>query len=177
MSELLQSPRLQIRRLGMTDLGEIMQVYRDCKEFFLTLVGLTKVSEEYVRDELNGVPPNFDSANKYFMGIFLNKTGQMIGVVDFLINYPEPGKGCLGLLLIRESVQSQGIGREALGIVEKWAHNQGIHEVTLGVELVNKKAYRFWMKNAYLSTGEFFDNSTEGRVNRAEGFRKILKYE
>lgn len=135
------------------------------------------MSEEYVCDELNGVPSNFDSANKYFMGIFLNKTGQMIGVVDFLINYPEAGKGCLGLLLISEKVQSNGIGREALEIVEKWAHSQGIHEITLGVELVNKKAYRFWMKNAYLPTGEFFDNSTEGRANRAEGFRKILKYE
>lgn len=175
MKILTKGPNLYLRTLSYKDINEVERIYRESPGFFELLAGVKEVPPEYVLSDMEAVPPNFDKKNKYFIGVFLEDANQMIGVADFLISYPQYGKGCFGLLLLSEGFQSRGYGKEAVQQVEKWAYEQhGVREITLGVELINKKAYSFWTKCNYVPTGEYFENTVMGKIHKTEFFKKLI---
>ena len=65
---------IHLRQLALADFSDVKRIYWECPTFFQTLSGLSRVSDDYIRDEMTGVPKNFDPANKYFFGVFLNET-------------------------------------------------------------------------------------------------------
>ena len=129
---------------------------------------------EHVLSDLKEGPPGYD-AQKYFVGVFLGDTEEMVGVADFVVSYPAEGKGFLGLLLLAERYQRQGLGREAVGLLEQWAAREhAVREVDLGVELVNERARRFWRRCGYAPTGVTFVSRALGRDHDSELLRKDL---
>ncbi len=119
-------------------------------------------------------PPGFE-ANKHFLGLFLIETSELAGVADFVVAYPSEGQGCLGLLLLAERHQRKGLGEEAVALVEAWVlRDHGVHNVTLGVELVNERARRFWRRCGYEPTGEIFTSSALDREHPTEVLVKDL---
>lgn len=169
------SRRIRLRSLGAADLPDVLRVYHECPGFFLQVAGTARVPESYVREEMTGAPPGFDPAGKHFLGIHAGDDDELVGVVDFLVGYPQPGHGCLGLLLISERHRRRGLGAAAVAAVEAWAHARGVREATLGVELVNETALRFWRACGWIPTGELFEHEVLGRPQRAEVFRKTLR--
>ncbi len=124
MKILTKGTNLYLRTLSYKDINEVERVYRESPGFLELLAGVKEVPSEYILSDMEAVPPNFNKENKYFIGVFLNDADQIIGVADFLVSYPQYGKGCFGLLLLSESFQSRGFGREAVQQVEKWAYEQ-----------------------------------------------------
>jgi len=98
----------------------------------------------------------------------------MIGVADFVVDYPKEGAGCFGLLLISEKFHNKGFGGKSVELIEDWAYkHHRIKEITLGIELINRKGYNFWIKHGYKPTGEIFSNEVMDIQNEAELFVKI----
>lgn len=174
-AQLAGSERLVLRTLGPTDLEAVLGIYRENSRFFQTLFGIDEPPIEHILSDMEDGPPGY-AAHKHFLGIGLRESGELIGVADFVVDYPVAGKGCLGLLLLAERHQSAGLGTEAVALVEDWAHAaHGVHEVALGVELVNERARRFWRKCGYAPTGELFEAVALGRSHQAEWLVKHLK--
>ncbi|MGQ3684314.1 MAG: GNAT family N-acetyltransferase [Candidatus Loosdrechtia sp.] len=163
-------------RLTSKNIHEVARIYQENPKFFKLLTGTEEIPLAYIEGEIEGIPQDFNKENKFFMGIFLKISNMMIGVADFLVSYPVYGKGCFGLLLLSEQFQSQGYGKKAVQLVEKWAYEcYAVREITLGVELINKKAYAFWTKCGYVPTGEIFENTAMRQTHKTELFKKILK--
>ena len=167
---------ISLRRLSIEDLKEVKIVYENNPKFFELLFGEKDVPMEYIVSEIVEGPPNFDKNKEYFMGIYLKENHHMIGVADFLVSYPEEGKGCFGLLLLSEQYQDKGFGKKTVELVEKWAFEGfGVRKITLGVELVNNRAHNFWQRCGYIPTGEISENRVMGVNLDTEKFIKVLK--
>jgi GNAT superfamily N-acetyltransferase len=99
------------------------------------------------------LPEGKGYADKFVLGIYADR--QMVGCADLIRRYPDPATATLGLLLICESHQGRGIGRQALQLIEHFAQDWGSCErIRLGVVRSNAEAMPFWISQGYQPTGE-----------------------
>lgn len=100
------------------------------------------------------LPPGKTDADKFsFALVWENK---FIGHIDLILGYPRPQTAMLGLLLIKESHQHQGLGKLSYEALEVWLkeHHPELSVVRLAVVLTNPQALNFWKKRGFKETGE-----------------------
>ena len=66
------------------------------------------------------------------------------GLVDLQLHWPEPGAVHVRLLLLRESAQGRGLGREATLGLEGALREAGFRALRLSVTVENEGARLFW---------------------------------
>lgn len=94
---------------------------------------------------------------------------EMIGVLDFRLHWPEAGVAYIGMLMVAESLQRQGIGAQAWSLLKPWLANAAdIHTARVGVEQFNVAALKFWEAQGFMLTGE------SDRVRVGEKFVRLL---
>jgi RimJ/RimL family protein N-acetyltransferase len=94
---------------------------------------------------------------------------ELIGVLDFRLHWPRDGTAYIGLLLVAEPLQRQGIGAQAWSLLKPWlAASAGIRTVRVGVEQFNVAALKFWEAQGFTLTGE------SDRVRVGEKFVRLL---
>jgi len=174
IEELARGQNLLLRTLTAADEAAVLRVYRENHRFFQAIAGVDEPPISHVQSDVQEGPPGHES-HKSFLGLALVGTGELVGVADFVDSYPKQGEGCFGLLLLSERSHGRGLGKEAATLVEGWAlRRHGVRRVTLGVELANEPAGRFWRRQGYEPTGERFMTSALGRDNEAEVLVKVL---
>ena len=123
-----------------------LEVYRRCEDF-LALGPEPKASLEMVLADLE----ISRQEGGCFCGIY-GPTGNMLGVVDFVPGGFE-GKAdtaFLSLLMIALQYRNQGIGIEAVRLIEKEIQKDAaVTEIRSGVQVNNPQAIQFWQKNGY----------------------------
>ena len=86
----------------------------------------------------------------------------MVGALDLRRHFPDEERATLGLLIIAEPFQRQGIGRTAWALLESWlAQQPGLTTARLSVEQFNIPALRFFTALGFTLTGE----ATRRKVN------------
>jgi ribosomal protein S18 acetylase RimI-like enzyme len=82
--------------------------------------------------------------------------GELVGVLDLLLRYPDDETVYLGLLLIERGHQGQGIGAGAVQALERevaarwpWARR-----LRLSVVRTNDNVLGFWRRMGFTETGE-----------------------
>lgn len=99
------------------------------------------------------LPPNFLIEDKHVIGIFYENI--LIGVIDCLIGFPTNEKAHIGLLLLDENYQSQGLGKSAYLNFEDYLRSfSSITKIRLAVVGTNKKVLKYWEKMGFTLTGE-----------------------
>lgn len=122
------------------------ELFAACPGYFERLHGHAFTSED-VRDLLEEKPAEVEEKHAWIALL----DGETVGAVDFLRNYPQPGTVYLGLLMVREDRQRQGLGArlyadfEALSTAER---------VRLAVLDHNAPALAFWQRMGFVATGE-----------------------
>jgi RimJ/RimL family protein N-acetyltransferase len=80
---------------------------------------------------------------------------EMIGLIDFRLYWPRQDTAYLGMLIVAEPYQRQGVGTQAMQLLGQWLQNDaGIKTVRLGVEQFNTSALQFFQHTGYTLTGE-----------------------
>jgi RimJ/RimL family protein N-acetyltransferase len=80
---------------------------------------------------------------------------EMVGVVDFRLHWPQPQTVYIGLVMVAEPFQRQGIGTAAWGLLAPWlAQEAGMTTARLGVPQYNPGALRFFQSLGFSLTGE-----------------------
>lgn len=103
-----------------------------------------------------------EEAGRTALGILLpNQPGdpsagaQLIGLLDFRIHWPEQGTVYVGMVLVAEPFQRQGIATAAWALLEEWLATQaGVSLARLTVEQFNPGALRFFQQLGFELTGE-----------------------
>ena len=91
--------------------------------------------------------------DKYVFGIYLGS--QMVGCADLIKAYPRPDTVLLGLLLIAEPFQGQGIGSAAYRAIEDVIRGWNTcAQIRLGVVRTNAEVLPFWTQLGFIETGE-----------------------
>lgn len=80
---------------------------------------------------------------------------EMIGLVDFRLHWPSENTAYLGMLMVAEPYQRQGVGAATWDLLRPWlAGSAGMDSVRLGVEQFNPGALNFFQKIGFVLTGE-----------------------
>ncbi len=79
--------------------------------------------------------------------------GPAVGVLDLLLDYPEPRTAQIGLLLFREACQGLGYGKETTAAVEAALARAGYRALRLSVVDENTDAKIFWERLGFAIVG------------------------
>lgn len=101
----------------------------------------------------SALPPGRSYEDKFVFGVY--RDGRMVGCADLIRGYPDARTATLGLLLIAEPFQGQGIGRRAYRAIEAHARAWGTcTRMRIGVVRTNDRAMPFWSKLGFTPSGE-----------------------
>jgi ribosomal protein S18 acetylase RimI-like enzyme len=148
--------KVELLRLNENDPKAIEWVQtclEDAPAYWLRITG-TGPEPEGARSTFAVLPPGKDYSAKYVMGVFLD--GELVGIVDLIRGFPNQNTAMLGLLLIREKFQRNGIGRQAYFQIEAFVQRQWpeVNCVRIGVIATNEPAFPFWRHLGFKETGE-----------------------
>ena len=97
---------------------------------------------------------------------------ELIGLLDFRLYWPEEQVATIGMLMVAEPYQRQGVGTQAWSLLKPWlASSAQIQKVRLGVEQFNGNALQFWQSVGFALTGE------SDRVRVGDKFVRLLYLE
>lgn len=97
-----------------------------------------------VIEDKNSIPPNSSLKNKRYSLISINS--QDIGIIDYIMSYPDEDAVYIGLLLIHGDFHRQGYGK---AFIEEFIVNmqkKGYSRIRLGVLKQNESGFKFWTK-------------------------------
>jgi RimJ/RimL family protein N-acetyltransferase len=81
--------------------------------------------------------------------------GELIGLVDFRLHWPGQFVAYIGMVMVAEPLQRQGIGAQAWHLLEPWLiHQAGMHKARLAVEQFNPGALQFFTHLGFQLTGQ-----------------------
>jgi ribosomal protein S18 acetylase RimI-like enzyme len=138
-----------IKDVSEKDINSILKVYRKCEDF-LSLGPVPYASEQMVLDDLK----HSEEESGIFCGIY--KNGEVIGVVDFVLNNfdGEPKNAFISLLMIDIDYRRNGLGKEIVKAVEtEILKNKHIENILSGVQINNILAINFWINMGYKIVG------------------------
>jgi RimJ/RimL family protein N-acetyltransferase len=80
---------------------------------------------------------------------------EMIGLVDFRLGWPGDDMAYIGMIMVAEPLQRQGLATKAWLTLKPWLATQaGVKTVRLGVEQFNHGALKFFTHLGFQLTGE-----------------------
>jgi uncharacterized protein len=118
-------------------------------------------------NRITGVPPGRADAqstytvlpegksydDKFVFGIYF--AAEMVGCADLIRGYPDFATALLGLLLVSEKRQRQGIGNNAYALIEQFIRDwRTCDRVRIGVVRTNEAVLTFWAHLGFEPTGE-----------------------
>lgn len=99
------------------------------------------------------LPQGKAHGDKFLFGIYCGD--QLIGCADVIRGYPNPTTAILGLLLISEKHQRQGVGRRAYAMIGQLIRDWGTCDtIRGGVIRTNAEVIPFWESLGFEPTGE-----------------------
>jgi ribosomal protein S18 acetylase RimI-like enzyme len=141
----------KIRPVTEKDLPAILHVYQDCEDF-LALGPVAKASMDMVRKDLE----ISKEEGGIFCGIYA-EAGNMIGIVDFVLNNYQGNAGVayLSLLMIDSSFRDQGVGKAVFDAVENEIRKDPLVTIIrAGVQVNNPQAVHFWQRRGFSIVSE-----------------------
>ena len=143
----------------------LVELFEDSPDYFQRLHG-GPYQDKDVTDVFEQMPPGVNEKQAW-----LAMEGEVpVGLVDFLIGYPEPGTAYIGFLLVRESRHGEGLGARLCAFVEETA---GCDKIVLAVLETNEPAFAFWGKMGFRATGEMrpYEGHSVAMMQKVRGYR------
>lgn len=156
--------------LGDADLASLQDLHERCADF-ITLVYGAAPGADAARELLEDAPSGHPADRKRVLG--LRQGGALVGVVELLIDYPEPCAWYLGLLMLAPEARGRGLGGRVVDAVLAWIAEEGGRVVRLAVQTQNASALRFWTRKGFQALDEV-DQVLEFRTNRVTRMLRAL---
>ena len=131
---------------------ELQRVLEEAPTYAQRITGLPPGKAD-AQSTYSALPDGKSYRDKFVFGIV--RGTEMTGCADLIRGYPRPATAMLGLLLVSERHQHQGIGRLAYGLLEQFVQGWGVCDrVRIGVVRTNEEVIPFWTRLGFAATGE-----------------------
>lgn len=101
---------------------------------------------------LGALPPGAEPGNKRNSVYLMHD--QIMGFMEVVKDYPEPGTAMIGLLIVRKEQHGRGIGSELLHFALDELKAVGTTSVFLSYASTNGQSRRFWGRHGFRATGD-----------------------
>ena len=122
----------------------LQRLLENCADYFELVNGLPPTGSE-AQELFENKPPTKTQIDKLVIGLW-NNAEKLIGILDAIRDYPQPGEWFIGLLLIDPTYRQHGIGQQMYQAFEQWAVKRGARYIGLGVVEQNTRASEFWQR-------------------------------
>jgi GNAT superfamily N-acetyltransferase len=134
------------------EMAALQRVFEGSPSYFGRVTGAPAVRAD-AQSTYSALPEGKGYEDKFVFGIFSGQT--MVGCIDLLRGFPEERTAHIGLLLIDEEHQRQGIGEDALRQLESFVRAWGSCSLLrAGVVGTNSDVLPFWIGQGFRRTGE-----------------------
>ena len=126
--------------------NEALNVYLE-NNYYFSKISDNPPSISNVEEDIEAIPNGVQKNQKNYRLISFND--EILGVVDFLSNYPEKDTILIGLFIIKNDKQKQGLGTRIFRYLEKSFKNKKFLKIRIGVLVDNKIGLSFWKKQNF----------------------------
>ena len=139
-----------VRRLSPADAPTLQILYERCSDYHEEHEGIP-THPTAAEEELVAHPPGRPLSDKFSFGIYA-PTGEMVGYLDLMRNFPSAGEWWIALLMLDPRVRGSGLGGRIYEAVAKWVVSAGGHTISLGVLEQARRAEQFWRRMGFQET-------------------------
>ena len=126
--------------------NEALNVYLE-NNYYFSKISDNPPSISNVEEDIEAIPNGVQKNQKNYRLISFND--EILGVVDFLSNYPEKDTILIGLFIIKNDKQKQGLGTKIFRHLEKSFKNKKFFKIRIGVLVDNEIGLSFWKKQNF----------------------------
>ena len=149
-----------VRRLEREDAEIVLSVYSGNDVFYQCHPPLPTIDS--IIEDMDALPPGKEYSDKYFIGFF--RDGQLVAVMDLILDYPVEKTGFIGLFIMHTAFQGLGIGTQIITEALSVLKNLGYEKIQLGIDKGNPQSEAFWTKNEFQKTGKEYCDDTVSYV-------------
>lgn len=143
-------PRSAFKRATRADLSAIERVFNQLPRYSLAVDGRTKTKDAALKT-LESLPPDCTPDGKHLWIAY--RRGMPVGLVDLFEDFPRPGIGFVGLLVVSERFHRRGIGRALCAELERRARRLKQRRLRL-VVIDTNPVQGYWKRMGFRRTGE-----------------------
>ena len=100
-----------------------------------------------IEKDIKAIPNGVQKNQKNYKLISFND--EILGVVDYLTDYPEKNTILIGFFIIKNDKQKQGLGTKIFRYLEKLFRNKKFLKIRIGVLVDNEIGLSFWKKQNF----------------------------
>ena len=126
--------------------NEALNVYLE-NNYYFSKISDDPPSISNVEEDIEVIPNGVQKNQKNYRLISFND--EILGVVDFLSDYPEKNTILIGLFIIKSDKQKQGLGTKIFRYLEKSFKNKKFLKIRIGVLANNEIGLSFWKKQNF----------------------------
>ncbi len=159
----LKDRQLTLREAEPADEPALLALFEACEDYFEAVTGLPPAPGD-VQSLFYSLPEGADWQDKHVL--VLEAAGQLIGVVDAVLRYPDQHSCAIGLFLLHPDQRRKGLGSALTAALLKRAVEEGVTRVTATVPAGWAPGERFLAAQAFTLT-DHVDVRTEIGNRRA----------
>ena len=125
---------------------EALNVYLK-NDYYFSKISDNPPSISNVEEDIEVISNGVQKNQKNYSLISFND--EILGVVDYLSDYPEKDTILIGLFIIKNDKQKQGLGTKIFRYLEKSFKNKKFLKIRIGVLANNEIGLSFWKKQNF----------------------------
>ena len=136
--------------------NEALNVYLE-NNYYFSKISDNPLSISNVEEDIEVIPNGVQKNQKNYRLISFND--EILGVVDFLTDYPEKDIILIGFFIIKNDKQKQGLGTRIFRYLENLFKDKKFLKIRIGVLVDNEIGLSFWKKQNFKEIERKFEKS------------------
>ena len=126
--------------------NEALNIYLK-NDYYFSKISDASQNISNIEEDIETIPDGVHKNQKNYKLISFND--EILGVVDYLTDYPEKDTILIGLIIIKNDKQKQGLGTKIFRYLEKSFKNKKFLKIRIGVLVDNEIGLYFWKKQNF----------------------------
>ena len=126
--------------------NEVLNIYLK-NDYYFSKISDASQNISNIEEDIETIPDGVRKNQKNYRLISFND--EILGVVDYLTDYPEKDTILIGLLIIKNDKQKQGLGTKIFRYLENSFKNKNFLKIRIGVLVDNQIGLSFWKKQNF----------------------------
>ena len=126
--------------------NEALNIYLK-NDYYFSKISDASQNISNIEEDIETIPDGVHKNQKNYKLISFND--EILGVVDYLTDYPEKNTVLIGLLIIKNDKQKQGLGTRIFRYLENLFKDKKFLKIRIGVLVDNEIGLSFWKKQNF----------------------------